>query len=368
MPPVPLETKYHPSAVDLHILRKLAEESKSKTILNFFMKDFEGIGKEHSQRLVNELGDCMDEKMNPSQLTDTQLMRVHKLFSAAKFDSPTGDTLSPAGEYNLRLGIMKEINPVLIATYQGQPGVFQGHSFQIEAGVSIGGKDVKPGQVNVHRFANRIPLLFEPGSDVCTAVANSINWSLYKINPKEDKVSVFVSIVSTKVPFRGTSKESISSESKEISEAVKSALQHCAKQLRVKITKAHAARDRQRRKRDLEQYVPSVAFSLFSVLKNIVEENGQKESSSSKKKKRRFGEEDTHVIQRCKNGQLKEKTLSDHLCSYIERIDTALELDYAEKVGASDKDRSNVFIAQVPYERYGEALHATGVSVRLLGE
>merc|ERR1712087_634495 len=108
---------------------------------------------------------------------------------------------------------MKEVNPVLIATHQGDPGVFQGHSFQVEAGVSIGGKNVKTGDVNVHRFANRIPLLFEPGSDVCTAVAKNINWGLYKINPKEDKVSIFVSIVSTKIPFRGTSKESISSES-----------------------------------------------------------------------------------------------------------------------------------------------------------
>ena len=44
VPPVPMETKYHPSAVDLHVLRKLAEDSKTKSLLAFFMKDFEGIG------------------------------------------------------------------------------------------------------------------------------------------------------------------------------------------------------------------------------------------------------------------------------------------------------------------------------------
>ena len=145
MPPVPKETMYHPSAVDLHVLRKLSSESHSKTLLNFFMKEFEGIGKGHAERLICELGEDFEEKSNPTKLTNTQLMQVHNLFSEAKFDPPRGDTLSPAGEYNLRLGIIKEINPVLIATYQGQPGVFQGHSFQIEAGVSLGGKDVKPG-------------------------------------------------------------------------------------------------------------------------------------------------------------------------------------------------------------------------------
>lgn len=48
VPPVPMETKYHPSAVDLHVLRKLAEESKSKSLHNFFTKDFEGIGTDAS--------------------------------------------------------------------------------------------------------------------------------------------------------------------------------------------------------------------------------------------------------------------------------------------------------------------------------
>ena len=43
--------------------------------------------------------------------------------------------------------------------------------------------------INVHRFANRIPLLFEGGSDVITKTAlKRINWGTYKINPNTDKV------------------------------------------------------------------------------------------------------------------------------------------------------------------------------------
>ncbi len=141
-----------------------------------------------------------------------------------------GTHLSPAGEYNLRLGVMKELRPDLIATHQGTllrgpgsqgveakgPGcwaracasgcvrlrgvrrvaaavsllvtagvddggsgggcvcgaragdvrVFEGHAFIVEAAVSIGGRDVKPG-INVFRFANRIPLLFEAREGAC---------------------------------------------------------------------------------------------------------------------------------------------------------------------------------------------------------
>lgn len=70
----------------------------------------------------------------------------------------------------------------------GDVRVFEGHAFIVEAAVSIGGKELKPG-INVYRFANRIPLLFEGGSDVITRTATKrINWNAYKINQATDKV------------------------------------------------------------------------------------------------------------------------------------------------------------------------------------
>jgi DNA topoisomerase VI subunit B len=49
-----------------------------------------------------------------------QVVRLHQLLKEAKFSDPNGHHLSPAGEYNLRLGVMKELRPELIATYQGK--------------------------------------------------------------------------------------------------------------------------------------------------------------------------------------------------------------------------------------------------------
>jgi DNA topoisomerase VI subunit B len=62
----------------------------------------------------------------------------------------SGDHLSPAGEYNLRLGVLKELRPELIATHQGEARVFEGHAFVVEAAVSVGGRGMKPG-LNVYR-------------------------------------------------------------------------------------------------------------------------------------------------------------------------------------------------------------------------
>jgi len=114
--------------------------------------------------------------------------------------------LSPAGEYNLRLGILKELAPEYVATACQPVEVFEGHPFVVEAAVAVGGCKAKPG-INCYRYANRIPLLFEGGNDVVSVVANTrIRWANYKLNARTDKICVFVSLVSTKIPFKGTSK------------------------------------------------------------------------------------------------------------------------------------------------------------------
>jgi DNA topoisomerase VI subunit B len=82
--------------------------------------------------------------------------------------------------------------PLLFAGYYaivvaGDVRVFEGHAFIVEAAVSLGGRELKPG-INVYRFANRIPLLFEGGSDVITRTATKrINWGSYKINQGSDR-------------------------------------------------------------------------------------------------------------------------------------------------------------------------------------
>ena len=71
------------------------------------------------------------------------------------------------------------------------------------------------------RFANRIPLLFEPGSDVVTKQALDMDWGRYKIDKGTAKVGIFVSVVSTRIPFRGTGKEHIAEDVKELADEVR---------------------------------------------------------------------------------------------------------------------------------------------------
>lgn len=56
-------------------------------------------------------------------------------------------------------------------------------------------------------------------AEIC--IIFSFSWASYKINQIQDKIGVFVSIVSTKIPFKGTGKEYIGDDITEIATAVK---------------------------------------------------------------------------------------------------------------------------------------------------
>lgn len=54
MPPAPLETKYHPSAVDLLLIKRLIAETSKQNLLQFLQHEFVNVGKAHAERLIGK--------------------------------------------------------------------------------------------------------------------------------------------------------------------------------------------------------------------------------------------------------------------------------------------------------------------------
>ncbi|KAK4482400.1 hypothetical protein RD792_009555 [Penstemon davidsonii] len=336
MPPAPLETKYHPSAVDLLLIKRLIAETSKQNLLQFLQHEFVNVGKSYAERLIGEMGPDFGPKTSVKSLTPQQIVRIHQLFRQAKFDDPSGDCLSPAGEYNLRLGIIKELQPDMVATYSGSAQVFEGHPFIVEAGLSLGGKDVKQG-LNIFRFANRIPLLFEQGADVVTRTAlKRINWNSYKINQTQDKIGVFVSIVSTKIPFKGTGKEYIGDDISEIASAVKTSIQQCCIQLKSKIVKRIQAREQQERKRSLTKYIPNATGAIYETLKEM--------SRSDAAKKRRCENKDAELLKQVSSQLVTEETLREKLAQHVEKVDYEMALEYATQTGVNEEPREDIYM------------------------
>jgi len=323
MPPPAREVKHHPSSVNNILVQQLLERTEHGTLEKFLCKDLAAVSPALSKRLIAELGSGFCDSMTPSELNDKKVTKLVQLLRKVElFKPPDGSCLSPLGEYNLNLGIRKVLDPDLVATAREKPSAYEGHPFIVEAAVSIGGKDVKEG-ITVVRFANRIPLLFEAGADVATRVAQSkIRWTNYKIDHKRDRIGVFVSIVSTKIPFKGTGKEYIGDDINEIQVSVKRALQNCCQQLRIHLTKKHALRDIKERRSRLIKYIPDVSRSLFDILdamrKRRLETTSGHFSSSPTKRRRVNNNAATKIMGKIQSKELTEESIKKCLLKTVE--------------------------------------------------
>lgn len=267
MPPVPRETLPHPKALNNVTLESLLRTSKRRSLKDFLHKDLRGVTPAVANTIAKGVG---SGEVRPGTLDAGQVAWLHQeLRDNQAIKDPTTECLSPAGEYNMRLGVIKELHPSMVATHTEKAGAHEGHPFLVETAVSLGGKTVREG-INVYRFANRIPLLFEVGADVVTVVATkNINWNNYHINKDSDRIGVYVSIVSTRIPFKGTSKEYIGDDVTEMHNAVKKSLQSCCLQLKQHISKNLLAKEEKDRKRSFERYVPDVTNSLSKMVGNL---------------------------------------------------------------------------------------------------
>ncbi|GAX26654.1 hypothetical protein FisN_2Hh411 [Fistulifera solaris] len=321
MPPPAATVKHHPSSVNNIIVQQLIQMTRAKTLVKFLSTELASVSPAMAKRLIGELNE-VDEEMDPRELTDAHITRLVQLLKRVEiFKAPDGSCLSPLGEYNLNLGIQFVQKPDLIATARDKPAAYEGHPFLVEAAVSLGGKTMKEG-ITVVRFANRIPLLFESGADVSTRVANSkIKWSSYKIDFKRDKIGVYVSIVSTKIPFKGTSKEYIGDDATEIQQSVKRALQSCCQQLKVHLVKRTALKDAKERSNRLRKYIPDVSRSLHGILEGMRKRreegdvNGDEQTStaSPSKRLRLDPHRSSQMIQKLRSGEMNEALITKAL-------------------------------------------------------
>jgi DNA topoisomerase VI subunit B len=338
IPKPPQEIKHHPSSVNDLLIQSLIDQAKNKSanmnLGTFMQQSFSNIDKSLATRLIAELGDPFSFDMRISELDAKRVHQISSLFTQAAFDPPSGTCLSPAGEYNLRLGVLKELRPELVATATAPVSVFEGHPFIVEAAVALGGRGNEG--LAIHRFANRIPLLFEAGGDVATKTATRVAWNTYKIDPVKDKVAVFVSLVSTKVPFKGTGKEYIGDDAEEIRQSVKIAIQACCSQLRVKLLRAHALRARANRRKSLVKYIPDVCRALLGAFKAF-----------SARQKERGGNiglptnssdlQATHskLLSDFSGGKLNEQLIANGLHTAVEKADFDAALEQASTISAA---------------------------------
>ncbi len=249
--------------------KQLANTVLGETLHTFLTKRFQRVGPTTADKFAEFAGFKPEKRIG--SMTNEELVRLaDSLQKFEEFLSPDPSCLAPLGEEPLAKGIMKFFNPEFASVIQRSASAYSGFPFIVEMGIAYGG-DIPLAGVKVYRFANRIPLLYDEGSDVVLKIVNEMDWSRYKV--KGDPPLVIVShICSTRIPYKTVGKENVA-DRPEIERELKNALQYLARKLAVHMSRQGMADMAKKRANLYSKYIPLIAQFVTELSGNKKEPN-----------------------------------------------------------------------------------------------
>jgi DNA topoisomerase-6 subunit B len=277
MPPRPKEIKPHPEGMEIGDLLKYASNTQQKTVKSFLMNDFSRI----TSRLANEIFEIsgVNPDLKPSKLTRDDAIKIIDAISKVKIMAPPTDCLSPIGDTLIKKGLMHVLDglrPEYYATpVTRAPKAVNGNPFVVEAGIVYGGDIPSDSQVQIYRFANRVPLLFKQGDCAITKAISDMDWRRYGLEQRGGKgipygpAIILVHVASTKVPFTSEGKEAVASFP-ELQSEIGLALRLCARNLKSHLNKQERKNKTHAKFEIVQEILPDMAEKVASHLNKPV--------------------------------------------------------------------------------------------------
>jgi len=340
MPTSAKEILPHPSDMDLQTLKKaISKYSGQKISLpKILCYSFQKLSHEKAKEIISNANLDFDLKDTKISYSEHDLIKIVNICKKTKFQNPNTDHLSPIGREILTIGMMSEytivsnknietmhssnskrdtvmanevkkldqdkddrnipkiethnigvyksnfsvkvLQPVLTA-YTSRTGVINNRPTIIETGLAYGG-DIN--SFKLYRFANKIPLLYDEGSDVAREVVSEVEINKLGITKKQAKeqfstnkeskrdrvfevlpIHIFFHICSTKIPYKTAGKESIASEG-ELKYYMKSCLSELYRKLSTQIRKELKLMEAENKMKLYKHYLPFIVGAITESL------------------------------------------------------------------------------------------------------
>lgn len=197
--------------VALDELEELISQSDARTLRQFLINTFSGLGAETADRIIKATN--LPTRKSPSNLKKPELKKLHEA--------------------------LHEVN------------ISEGQSCQ------------------VLRFANRVPLQFQAGACAITQAVTQMNWRAYGLSQPRNSVpngpiTIIAHVASVWVPFTSESKEAVASYP-EIEKELRLALQTVGRALASFLRKRNTIRQQAERRSIFLRYLGEVATAVSSI-------------------------------------------------------------------------------------------------------
>ncbi len=257
VPEPPKEALPHPVGVDVETMKRLISATKSETLLSFLTSSFQRVGPKTAREVLELAG--LAHTANPKELNHDQLTAlVEAIKRYKKFRAPDPTPLSPIGKDLLEAGIRAILMPEFLYVVQRPPQSYSGFPFIVEVAIAYGGKIPPSENIQIYRFANKIPLLYDERADVVwKVVSERIDWNNYNV-PKVAPLVVVTHICSLKIPYKTVGKEAIA-DRPEIERELIIAIRECARELKRYLIKVEKRTVAIKRLSIYAKYLPKIA-------------------------------------------------------------------------------------------------------------
>lgn len=197
--------------VPLEVLTELLAESDARTLRQFLSSTFYGLGSDAADQIIKEAG--IGPRTGPGKLKAAEIAKLHEA--------------------------MRSVN--------------------LEAGQTM----------NVLRYANRVPLQFQPAACAITQMIMGNNWRSYGLTQSRGQlpagpVTIMVHMASVWVPFTSESKEAIASYP-EIQKELRLALQSVGRKLGMYLRRRLKVKQEGERRNIFLRYLGEVASAVSTI-------------------------------------------------------------------------------------------------------
>jgi DNA topoisomerase-6 subunit B len=305
MPQPAREVLPHPADMDLQTLKKaIMNYMNQKTTLQGILSgSFQKMSADKAKEIIARAG--LENKL-ADQYSEQELIGIVNVCKQTTFQQANTDHLSPIGEEILTAGMTSEctiittkseavpgapeqgrpqisvrvLKPSLTA-YSSRTCVINNRPTIVECGIAYGG-DIP--SFKLYRYANKIPLLYDEGSDVAKEVVSEVEINKMGITKKEAKeqfanselksdraveflpLHIFFHICSTKIPYKTAGKESIASEG-DLKKYMKYCLSDLYRKVSAQIRKELRMKEAQNRLNLYKHYIPLIIGAISESIK-----------------------------------------------------------------------------------------------------
>ncbi|MDV0447018.1 DNA topoisomerase 6 subunit B [Methanosarcinaceae archaeon Ag5] len=258
----------HPHGIELGTLIKMLQHTERQKLAPFLRYSFSKIGLQTAEEICDAAG--LDREGDPHDLTRNDAMKLLDAFKKVKIMAPSTNSLSPITEDLIYKGLKKEYSVDFIATAARKPAIYSGNPFVIEVGIAYGGNLPKEDKVNLMRFANRVPLLYQQGACALTHAVENIKWKQYGIGQPGGGLPIgpfilLIHIASVNVPFTSESKDAVA-DIEIIEEETELAVKEVARKLKTYLGKQGDLQKRREKEVIITKILPLLAKKVSSIV------------------------------------------------------------------------------------------------------